>query len=49
VVTDGFTGNVCLKVSESLAEMLTSMIRESSRATSCRRRARCWPSARSRE
>jgi glycerol-3-phosphate acyltransferase PlsX len=28
VVTDGFTGNVCLKVSESLAEMLTSMIRE---------------------
>jgi glycerol-3-phosphate acyltransferase PlsX len=29
VVTDGFTGHVCLKVSESLAEMLTSMIRES--------------------
>ena len=28
VVTDGFTGNVCLKVSESLAEMLTSMISE---------------------
>ena len=28
VVTDGFTGNVCLKVSESLADMLTSMIRE---------------------
>jgi glycerol-3-phosphate acyltransferase PlsX len=28
VVTDGFTGNVCLKVSESLAEMLTAMIRE---------------------
>jgi glycerol-3-phosphate acyltransferase PlsX len=28
VVTDGFTGNVCLKISESLAEMLTSMIRE---------------------
>jgi phosphate acyltransferase len=28
VVTDGFVGNVCLKVSESLAEMLTAMIRE---------------------
>src|SRR5574342_86265 len=28
VVTDGFTGNVCLKVSESLAEMLTEMIRQ---------------------
>lgn len=28
VVTDGFTGNVSLKVSESLAEMLTVMIRE---------------------
>jgi glycerol-3-phosphate acyltransferase PlsX len=28
VVTDGFTGNVCLKVSESLAEMVTAMIRE---------------------
>ncbi|HET8578594.1 MAG TPA: phosphate acyltransferase PlsX [Methylomirabilota bacterium] len=28
VVTDGFTGNVCLKVAESLAEMLTTMIRE---------------------
>lgn len=28
VVTDGFTGNVCLKVAESLAEMLTAMIRE---------------------
>jgi len=28
VVTDGFTGNVCLKVSESLAEMLTAMLRE---------------------
>ena len=28
VVTDGFTGNVCLKVSESLAEMLTAMMRE---------------------
>ena len=28
VVTDGFTGNVCLKISESLAEMLASMIRE---------------------
>jgi len=28
VVTDGFTGNVCLKISESLAEMLTAMIRE---------------------
>jgi glycerol-3-phosphate acyltransferase PlsX len=28
VVTDGFTGNVCLKISESLADMLTSMIRE---------------------
>ncbi|MCI0548265.1 MAG: phosphate acyltransferase PlsX [Candidatus Rokubacteria bacterium] len=28
VVTDGFTGNVCLKLSESLAEMLTKMIRQ---------------------
>jgi glycerol-3-phosphate acyltransferase PlsX len=28
VVTDGFTGNVCLKISESLAEMLTAMLRE---------------------
>jgi glycerol-3-phosphate acyltransferase PlsX len=28
VVTDGFTGNVCLKVSESLAEMLTAMLHE---------------------
>src|SRR5437867_2831578 len=28
VVTDGFTGNVCLKISESLAEMLTAMMRE---------------------
>jgi len=28
VVTDGFTGNVALKISESLAEMLTLMIRE---------------------
>jgi glycerol-3-phosphate acyltransferase PlsX len=28
VVTDGFTGNVCLKVSESLAEMLTAMMRQ---------------------
>jgi glycerol-3-phosphate acyltransferase PlsX len=28
VVTDGFTGNVCLKISESLADMLMSMIRE---------------------
>jgi glycerol-3-phosphate acyltransferase PlsX len=28
VVTDGFTGNVCLKISESLAEMLTVMLRE---------------------
>jgi phosphate acyltransferase len=28
VVTDGFTGNVCLKVSESLADMLTAMLRE---------------------
>ena len=28
VVTDGFTGNVALKISESLAEMLGSMIRE---------------------
>jgi phosphate acyltransferase len=28
VVTDGFTGNVCLKVSESLAEMLAAMMRE---------------------
>jgi phosphate acyltransferase len=28
VVTDGFTGNVALKISESLAEMLTAMIRE---------------------
>ncbi|MFQ5828269.1 MAG: phosphate acyltransferase PlsX [Candidatus Methylomirabilia bacterium] len=28
IVTDGFTGNVALKVSESLAEMLGAMIRE---------------------
>jgi glycerol-3-phosphate acyltransferase PlsX len=28
VVTDGFTGNVALKISESLAEMLAAMIRE---------------------
>jgi glycerol-3-phosphate acyltransferase PlsX len=28
VVTDGFTGNVALKISESLADMLASMIRE---------------------
>src|SRR5204863_7319879 len=28
VVTDGFTGNVALKISESLAEMLSSMIKE---------------------
>jgi glycerol-3-phosphate acyltransferase PlsX len=28
VVTDGFTGNVCLKVSESLADMLVHLIRE---------------------
>jgi len=28
VVTDGFTGNVALKISESLAEMLTLMIKE---------------------
>jgi phosphate acyltransferase len=28
VVTDGFTGNVCLKVSESLADMLLDLIRE---------------------
>src|SRR5260370_12844655 len=28
VVTDGFTGNVALKISESLAETLGSMIRE---------------------
>src|SRR4030095_10218776 len=28
VVTDGFTGNVSLKISESLAEMLGSMIKE---------------------
>jgi len=28
VVTDGFTGNVALKISESLAEMLGAMIRE---------------------
>ena len=28
VVTDGFTGNVALKISESLAEMVGSMIRE---------------------
>jgi len=28
VVTDGFTGNVCLKISESLAQMLTEMIRQ---------------------
>src|SRR5687767_3188976 len=28
VVTDGFTGNVALKISESLADMLGSMIRE---------------------
>ncbi|MGH7279337.1 MAG: phosphate acyltransferase PlsX, partial [Candidatus Rokuibacteriota bacterium] len=28
VVTDGFTGNVCLKISESLAEMLGTMIKE---------------------
>ena len=28
VVTDGFTGNVALKISESLADMLVSLIRE---------------------
>jgi len=28
VVTDGFTGNVCLKVSESLADMLVHLLRE---------------------
>lgn len=28
VVTDGFTGNVCLKISESLAEMIGALIRE---------------------
>jgi glycerol-3-phosphate acyltransferase PlsX len=28
VVTDGFTGNVALKISESLAEMVGSMIKE---------------------
>jgi glycerol-3-phosphate acyltransferase PlsX len=28
VVTDGFTGNVALKISESLAEMLAAMIKE---------------------
>src|SRR5207247_3969156 len=28
VVTDGFTGNVALKISESLAEMLNGMIKE---------------------
>jgi glycerol-3-phosphate acyltransferase PlsX len=28
VVTDGFTGNVALKISESLAEMLSAMIKE---------------------
>ena len=28
VVTDGFTGNVALKISESLAEMLAAMLRE---------------------
>src|SRR5215475_11014178 len=28
IVTDGFTGNVALKISESLAEMLGAMIRE---------------------
>jgi glycerol-3-phosphate acyltransferase PlsX len=28
VVTDGFTGNVCLKISESLATMLEAMIRQ---------------------
>jgi glycerol-3-phosphate acyltransferase PlsX len=27
-VTDGFTGNVAIKISESLAEMVSSMIRE---------------------
>jgi glycerol-3-phosphate acyltransferase PlsX len=28
VVTDGFTGNVCLKISESLADMIIHLIRE---------------------
>jgi glycerol-3-phosphate acyltransferase PlsX len=28
VVTDGFTGNVCLKISESLADMLIRLLRE---------------------
>ena len=28
VVTDGFTGNVALKISESLAEMIGAMIKE---------------------
>jgi glycerol-3-phosphate acyltransferase PlsX len=28
VVTDGFTGNVCLKISESLAEMIVHLLRE---------------------
>ncbi len=27
-MTDGFTGNVCLKVSESLADMLINLLRE---------------------
>jgi glycerol-3-phosphate acyltransferase PlsX len=33
VVTDGFTGNVCLKISESLADMMINLIREELTAT----------------
>ena len=33
IVTDGFTGNVILKVSESLAEMVESMLREEIKRT----------------
>ena len=47
VVTDGFTGNVCLKISESLAEMLRAMISEEltrDMRSAWARRSPCAPS-----
>ena len=47
VVTDGFTGNVALKVLEGTVGLYTQFLREAFKTRCWLRPATCWPSRRS--
>ena len=44
IVTDGFTGNVIIKLAEGVSSYLLDVLKKRSRPAACPRSGRCWPS-----